>query len=80
MKIDEIHQELAKQGKIAIIWSIEDVQTVRENLNDDEAMEVLQEAKHRHDAGHGITWDTLEEIADELFPDNQERESESGDE
>jgi hypothetical protein len=73
MTDDEIRAVLAKQGKVAIIWCVGDVQSVRENLTDDEAMQVLEAAERDHDAGVGINWDTLESIADELFPDNQER-------
>lgn len=75
MTVDEIRAELAKQGKIALIWSVEDVLTVRENLTTDEAMLVLVAIEHEHDASLGVNWDDLEAVADDLFPDNQERES-----
>jgi hypothetical protein len=63
-----VHELLSKHRMIAAIWSIEDVQEVRPDLNDDQAWEVLQEVEHRHDASIGITWAMLELFADDLFP------------
>jgi hypothetical protein len=54
--------------KIAITWHIDDVKELRPDLTDDQAREVLQQAKDRHDAGIGITWEVLEIHADDLFP------------
>lgn len=53
--------------QVAILWSIEDVQAVRPDLTDDEAMEVLQVARRKHDAEEGITWATLGAHADWTF-------------
>jgi hypothetical protein len=60
---------LAKRQQIAVIWSVEDVQENRPDLSDDEAWEVLQAVKHDHDCNYGITWDTLEMTASNLFPE-----------
>lgn len=54
---------------IFIEWCIDDVKDVREDLDDDQAMEVLEFVKDKHDATLGITWDTLEYAADHLFPE-----------
>jgi hypothetical protein len=59
---------LAERKQIAAIWGVEDVREVRPDLTDDQAWEVLQTAESQHDATVGITWDTLDLIADELFP------------
>jgi len=56
------------QRQIAIIWSIEDVQSIRPDLSDDQSMEVLRTAEDKHDASLGISWDTLEIWADYLYP------------
>ena len=53
---------------ISISWSIQDVQSVREDLSDEQATEVLQYACRQHDASIGINWDVLEAIADDTFP------------
>jgi hypothetical protein len=54
--------------EIAITWHIDDVKELRPDLTDDQAREVLQQAKDRHDAGIGINWEVLEIHADDLFP------------
>lgn len=56
--------------QIAIIWSVEDVQEVRENLSDEQAMKVLKEVKLRHDANIGVNWDVIKCVADIIFPEN----------
>lgn len=56
------------QRQIAIVWSVEDVQSVRPDLTDEQAFEVLEQVKHKHDATLGVTWDTLDFWADFLFP------------
>lgn len=53
--------------RISVDWTIHDVKSVAK-LTDAEAYEVLLEAKHDHDASMGISWQTLENIADRLFP------------
>lgn len=59
----------ANKHSIFIEWCIDDVKDVREDLDDDQAMEVLEFVKDKHDATLGITWDTLEYAADHLFPE-----------
>ena len=76
----DIHELLAKNRQIAHIWSIEDVQSVRPDLSDDQAWEVLEMVDHSKDAELGITWLTLQMTAQHLFGDapkplnNQEAE------
>lgn len=62
-----VHEVLANRQQIAVIWSVSDVQEVRPDLNEDQCWEVLQAAKHYHDANHGITWETLRWQAAFLF-------------
>ena len=38
------------------------------DLTDDQAWEVLEEVGRKHDAELGISWTTLEVVADDLFP------------
>ena len=59
----------ANKHSIFIEWSIDDVKEVREDLDDEQAMEVLEFVKDRHDATLGITWRTLEYAADYLYPE-----------
>jgi hypothetical protein len=63
-----VHQLLAHSKQIAAIWSVEDVQGTRPHLTADQAWEVLQEVGDNHDAEWGISWTTLETVADDMFP------------
>jgi hypothetical protein len=64
-----IHEILAEQGKIAVIWSIEDVKSVRPDLTEAQSWEVLQQVEKYHDCNYGITWDTLSIHASGLLPE-----------
>jgi hypothetical protein len=68
----DIDALLADRKQIALIWSIEDVQKVRPDLTDKQAWEVLQQVKSQHDATLGVTWETLEWVAQDLFGDTPE--------
>lgn len=46
--------------QIAVIWSVEDVQSLDDSLTDEQAMKVLEFAKNKHDAEIGINWDVLQ--------------------
>ena len=74
-KID-IEAVLSERREIAIIWSIEDVTEVRPDLSEDQAWEVLQLIRRRHDANLGVTWLTLEYAADTLFGDEPDSDAE----
>lgn len=54
--------------QIAILWSIDDVQAIRRDLTDEQALHVLQKADKKMDAAVGINWDVLEYWADTLYP------------
>lgn len=58
--------------EIAIIWHREDVQCIRSDLTDEQASNVLIHLKKNHDASIGINWDTIEIVADILFPSRVE--------
>jgi hypothetical protein len=62
-----VHRLLACDGKIAAIWCIEDVQTIRPDLTAEQALQVLEEVSRKHDAEFGISWTTLECMADILY-------------
>lgn len=63
-----VRELLAKHHSIATIWCIDDVRGVRPHLNEDQAWEVLQQVDDIHDAVFGITWTSLETVADDLYP------------
>jgi len=75
-KTIDIHAELARRRQVAIIWSASDVQSVRPDLTDDQAWEVLQECERCHDCEFGFSWTHIESVADELFPQSMNNQDE----
>lgn len=71
----DIHALLAERRQIAHIWSIEDVQHLRPDLDDDQAWEVLQHVDHYKDCEYGITWLTLELAIKHLCDDPPETDT-----
>lgn len=69
----DIHSYLAERKQIADIWGIEDVQSIRPDLNPERAWEVLVLVKDNHDCNYGITWETIKITANDLFG-NQPKE------
>lgn len=63
-----ITETLAKHGFIAIFWHTEDVLMERDDLTEEQALEVLQECKDNHDACFGVTYETIRTVAGERFP------------
>jgi len=68
----DIDALLAERKQIALIWSIEDVKEVRPDLTDEQAWQALQQVKRENDATIGVTWETLEWAAKDLFGDAPE--------
>ena len=52
---------------IEIKWCVSDVQCVRADLTDEQSWKVLLLVKKYHDATVGISWDTIEAAAHQLF-------------
>lgn len=67
----EIGDTLAPVTQIQIVWQIGDVQSIRPDLTDQKASEVLQYADRHHNAEIGINWDVLRIHADHLFPEDE---------
>lgn len=65
----DINSVLANRRQVAVIWSIEDVQEVRPDLNDDQAWEVLKRCRDAHDCEFGFTWILIEDVAEATFPE-----------
>lgn len=63
-----LHEMMHEARVIGLLWNIDDVQSLRPDLTDDQAWSVLQRVDDQMDAAIGITWDTLDGAADELFP------------
>jgi len=65
----DIHELLAEHRQIAHIWGVDDVRVLRPDLNADQAWRVLQTVVERLDCNVGITCDTVETTAAELYGD-----------
>ena len=65
----DIQQLLRDRRQVAVIWSIEDVKSLRPDLTDDQAWEVLEQAYDVHDCEWGFTWTHLQTVADDMFPE-----------
>ena len=52
--------------EISIVWSTEDVLSVRPDLTKEQAREVLYELDHSHDASIGISWDVIFVVAENM--------------
>ena len=46
--------------EITISWHFTDVQEVDETLTNDEARQILQLIKRKHDANIGVNWETID--------------------
>ena len=69
----DLHDLLAENRQIAHVWSIHDVRQQRPDLDDEQAWAVLQAVAEGLDSNRGITWDLIDTIADELYPERPER-------
>lgn len=65
----DVHELLAARKQVAVIWGIDDVRSVRPDLTDDQAWEVLTECRRKHDCEWGFTWTYIKDMADILFPE-----------
>jgi len=67
------NKEFDPKTQIAIVWSIEDIQSLAD-VTDTEAMDILENIKNHHDATIGVTWDTLEYTITDMGYDLKEKE------
>jgi hypothetical protein len=65
----DVHRVLETRKQVAVIWSLDDVQQTRPDLNDDQSWQVLQRCIHAHDCNYGFSWDLISFVADSLFPE-----------
>ncbi len=68
--LDELNEwvNILEKHTVMFTWTIEDVQGIREDLNNEQAFQVLEQCENNHDADIGMNWDTIEIVADEMFP------------
>lgn len=68
--------EELQRVSISIVWQIDDVLSVRPDLTEDEAAEVLHEVESAHDCEQGITWFHIESAASYMFGDAPDEDEE----
>ena len=59
-----------KTEKLVIKWNVEDVQSVRPDLNNEQANDVLYVLAENFDANIGVDWDVITMTAEQLFPED----------
>ena len=67
--LDEL-KNMVKQldtNTVLFAWGIEDVQSRRESLSDEQAREVLEVCWNEHDAERGMNWDTIDFNIDSMY-------------
>jgi hypothetical protein len=69
----DIQELLAENRQIAHIWGVDDVQKLRPDLDDDQAWKVLQAVDDHLDCNVGITCESVEMVADDLYRNLFER-------
>jgi hypothetical protein len=55
-------------------WHIDDVQSMRPDLNDDQCTHVLEVMADWFDANDGINWNVITMTAEQLYPQDGEDE------
>lgn len=68
----DLNKLLEARREIAHIWGIEDVLDVRPDLTDDQAWEVLKLCGDQLDSEFGLTWDSIDRAATQLYPQSDE--------
>jgi hypothetical protein len=66
---EDIRTHLAETGRLAVIWNVEDVKSVRPELTEAQCLEVLDACERKHDANIGINWTVIVTHAEWLFPE-----------
>ena len=52
-------ETIEKGDAIAVYWHIDDVKSLKNDLTDEQARQILATLKHRHDASIGVNWDVI---------------------
>lgn len=68
----DVHELLAEQRAIALIWDADMLVSTYPHLREDQAWEVLQECERNYTGEAGLTWDDVAEVVNDRFPDAPE--------
>src|SRR6516165_6352445 len=69
----DVHDLLADQHAIALIWDTEQLRNHYPHLTEDQAWEVLQHCERGYKGEEGLTWDDIAKVVQDLHPEPQER-------
>lgn len=58
----------AQRRQVVILWSVSDVQFVRNDLSDELAWNVLRECSRRHTREQGLNRSLILQVAEQLYP------------
>lgn len=61
--------------EILFSWSVEDVQSVRPDLTDEQAFAVLERCEYCLDGEIGMNWYAIQAAADDLYPQPKDGEA-----
>lgn len=65
---NHVHDLPARRRQVAAIWSLDDVQELRPDVNDNHAWDVLRECRKLHDCKLGFSWLLIQAVANDLNP------------
>ena len=66
--VNKLRLDFDPDTQIADIWCIDDINSIRPDLDDEQCMKVLLNAQYEYDANEGISWKVLESHANDMFP------------
>jgi hypothetical protein len=64
----ELDRVLNQPPVICFSWSIAEVRSIRNDLDDEQAMTVLLLAERQYDANVGMNWIILKSVSESLYP------------
>jgi hypothetical protein len=65
----DVHDLLADQHAIALIWDTQQLRNRYPHLTEEQAWEVLQECERNYKGEEGLTWDDIAKVVQELHPE-----------
>lgn len=63
----DIDDLLHDNRMIGHLWSIPDVRSIRPDLSDEQAWQILQHLDQQYDGSLGMSWNDLKRVAEQLF-------------
>jgi hypothetical protein len=61
---------------ISLVWHVDDVLQQRPDLTLEQCIKVLDNIENNHDANYGVSWEIIDCVAEHLFPEDIEEDTE----